>query len=193
MAIVQLEKMTLYGADSQKYLVIRQLQELGCAHLIDLAPSFLQAAGEAIPEGMSGRSLLSILRSKKSGLVDASRTLGNEDRLDRLTEWYTNSDKQAGKQSQVGIIKFGSDGERTGALVNRQVSVIEVSVKWKSIIEVTADIPDDEWIRCSHQGSAPRAFCIEPESHTPAPAVRLPTTGAMPRAFMAAVKVSPSE
>jgi uncharacterized sulfatase len=41
--------------------------------LIDLAPSFLQAAGEAIPKGMSGRSLLSILKSKKSGLVDDSR------------------------------------------------------------------------------------------------------------------------
>jgi N-sulfoglucosamine sulfohydrolase len=41
--------------------------------LIDLAPSFLQAAGEAIPKGMSGRSLLSILKSNKSGLVDASR------------------------------------------------------------------------------------------------------------------------
>jgi uncharacterized sulfatase len=41
--------------------------------LIDLAPLFLQAAGEAIPEGMSGRSLLGILKSTKSGLVDASR------------------------------------------------------------------------------------------------------------------------
>jgi uncharacterized sulfatase len=41
--------------------------------LIDLAPSFLQAAGEAIPKGMSGRSLLNILKSKKSGLIDASR------------------------------------------------------------------------------------------------------------------------
>ena len=38
MAIVQLEKMTLYGSDSQKESVIDRLQELGCAHLVDLGP-----------------------------------------------------------------------------------------------------------------------------------------------------------
>ena len=37
--------------------------------VIDLAPSFLQAAGLPIPQGMSGRSLLSILKTTKSGLV----------------------------------------------------------------------------------------------------------------------------
>jgi len=42
--------------------------------LIDLAPSFLDAAGVPIPEGVSGRSLLNILKSKGSGLVDASRS-----------------------------------------------------------------------------------------------------------------------
>ena len=42
--------------------------------LIDLAPSFLEAAGVPIPEGVSGRSLLNILKSKDSGLIDASRT-----------------------------------------------------------------------------------------------------------------------
>ena len=38
--------------------------------LIDLAPTFLDAAGVAIPKGMSGRSLLNILKSKKSGLIE---------------------------------------------------------------------------------------------------------------------------
>lgn len=37
MAIVQLDKMTLYGAESQKESVINQLQRLGCAHLVNLA------------------------------------------------------------------------------------------------------------------------------------------------------------
>ena len=36
MAIVPLDKMTLYGAESRKEAVIERLQELGCAHLVDL-------------------------------------------------------------------------------------------------------------------------------------------------------------
>ena len=42
--------------------------------LIDLAPSFLEAAGLPVAKGMSGRSLLNVLKSKQSGLVDASRS-----------------------------------------------------------------------------------------------------------------------
>ncbi len=39
----------------------------------DLAPTFLEAAGAAVPEQMTGRSLLDILLSKKSGQVDPGR------------------------------------------------------------------------------------------------------------------------
>jgi N-sulfoglucosamine sulfohydrolase len=42
--------------------------------LPDLAPTFLEAAGLPIPEVMTGRSLWPVLKSEKSGLVDASRT-----------------------------------------------------------------------------------------------------------------------
>lgn len=41
----------------------------------DFAPTFLEAAGLPIPKEMTGRSLLEVLKLKKSGLVDASRTL----------------------------------------------------------------------------------------------------------------------
>lgn len=41
--------------------------------LTDLAPSFLEAAGVTVPEVMTGRSILPILRSDKEGLVDPSR------------------------------------------------------------------------------------------------------------------------
>jgi arylsulfatase A-like enzyme len=43
-------------------------------HLMDLAPTFLDAAQLPIPEVMTGRSLLPVLRSDKSGQVDPSRT-----------------------------------------------------------------------------------------------------------------------
>jgi len=41
--------------------------------LIDLAPTFLEAAGVKIPEQMVGRSLMPTLLSEKQGLVDRSR------------------------------------------------------------------------------------------------------------------------
>ena len=43
-------------------------------NLPDLAPTFLEAAGLAIPEVMTGRSLWPVLKSNKSGLVDETRT-----------------------------------------------------------------------------------------------------------------------
>jgi arylsulfatase A-like enzyme len=43
-------------------------------NLMDLAPTFLEAGGVKLPAGMNGRSVLDVLRSGKSGQVDASRT-----------------------------------------------------------------------------------------------------------------------
>ncbi|MCA9177341.1 MAG: sulfatase, partial [Planctomycetales bacterium] len=43
------------------------------ASVMDLAPTFLEAAGQPVPEVMTGRSLLPVLTSKQSGLVDDSR------------------------------------------------------------------------------------------------------------------------
>ena len=42
-------------------------------NLPDLAPTFIEAAGGTAPGVMTGRSLVPILKSKKSGLTDASR------------------------------------------------------------------------------------------------------------------------
>ncbi len=41
--------------------------------LIDLAPTFLEAAGVEVPEVMTGKSLMPILQSEKNGEVDATR------------------------------------------------------------------------------------------------------------------------
>jgi len=41
--------------------------------LSDLAPTFLEAAGLKTPAAMTGRSLMNILKSRKSGLVDSAR------------------------------------------------------------------------------------------------------------------------
>jgi uncharacterized sulfatase len=41
--------------------------------LPDLAPTFLEAAGVALPAGMNARSFWNVLRSDKNGQVDASR------------------------------------------------------------------------------------------------------------------------
>ncbi len=42
--------------------------------LTDFAPTFLEAAGVAIPQAVTGQSLLDILRSDKSGIVNESRS-----------------------------------------------------------------------------------------------------------------------
>lgn len=41
--------------------------------LIDLAPTFLQIAGVEIPEGVSGKSLASLLQSERDGIVEPNR------------------------------------------------------------------------------------------------------------------------
>jgi len=41
---------------------------------LDFAPTFLEAAGVTVPEVMTGRSLLNVLDSNRSGSVDAKRT-----------------------------------------------------------------------------------------------------------------------
>lgn len=42
--------------------------------LPDLAPTFLEVAGVALPAGMNARSLLNLLRARKNGQIEASRT-----------------------------------------------------------------------------------------------------------------------
>jgi uncharacterized sulfatase len=42
---------------------------------IDFAPTFLEAAGLKAPSGMTGRSLMNLFKSRKSGLVDPARTM----------------------------------------------------------------------------------------------------------------------
>jgi N-sulfoglucosamine sulfohydrolase len=43
-------------------------------NLMDLAPTFLEMGGVDVPEVMTGKSLLPVLESRKSGLVDPQRT-----------------------------------------------------------------------------------------------------------------------
>jgi arylsulfatase A-like enzyme len=42
-------------------------------NLMDLAPTFLEAGGQQVPEVMTGRSLVNVLRSEKQGRVDPDR------------------------------------------------------------------------------------------------------------------------
>ena len=74
-------KATLYDTGTRVPLVIywpqgavgkRRVQDL--VSLTDLAPTFLEAAGVAIPDSMTGRSLLPILKSQETGQVDPKRS-----------------------------------------------------------------------------------------------------------------------
>jgi arylsulfatase A-like enzyme len=60
-------------------------------NLPDLAPTFLETGGVAIPDAMTGRSLWPTLKSAESGLVDASRTwvvTGRERHVEMAREGY---------------------------------------------------------------------------------------------------------
>lgn len=75
-------KCNLYDFGTGVTLAVRLPKSLGgkagrvvddLVSLPDLAPTFLEAAGVPLPAGMTARSLLGVLRSPKSGQVDASR------------------------------------------------------------------------------------------------------------------------
>lgn len=60
-------------------------------NLMDLAPTFLEAGGVTPPEVMTGRSLMKVLQSDKSGQVDPERTsviTGRERHVESAREGY---------------------------------------------------------------------------------------------------------
>lgn len=74
-------KMTLYDLGTHVPLAIRWPDTIEKGRLVtdmvslsDLAPTFLETAGIEPPKSMSSKSILSILQSKKSGLIDPNRT-----------------------------------------------------------------------------------------------------------------------
>ncbi|MFK7852125.1 MAG: sulfatase [Akkermansiaceae bacterium] len=73
-------KANLYDLGTRMPLAIRWPKQVPAGRtvddfvsLIDLAPTFLQTAGLDIPQEMNGRSLLPILKSEKSGKIEADR------------------------------------------------------------------------------------------------------------------------
>lgn len=78
--------------------------------LIDLAPTFLEAAGTAIPATMTGRSLLSTLRSSAGGQVDPTRTfvtIGRERHVDSArSDWSPYPSRAIRTADHLYIINF---------------------------------------------------------------------------------------
>ena len=73
-------KANLYDSGTRMPLAIRWPKQMkgnrkidDFVNLTDLAPTFLEAAGLPVPKEMTGRSLLNILASEKSGIVDPER------------------------------------------------------------------------------------------------------------------------
>ena len=74
-------KATLYDAGTHVPLIIRWPRQIpggrtarDVVSLTDLAPTFLEAAGLPVVEAMTGSSLLSILKSDRSGQIEPGRT-----------------------------------------------------------------------------------------------------------------------
>ncbi len=81
--------------------------------LPDLCPTFLEAAGVAIPEVMTGRSLWNVLKSDKQGLVDQTRTrvfTGRERHVENARADYSPYPQRAIRTADhVLIINFRPD------------------------------------------------------------------------------------
>jgi N-sulfoglucosamine sulfohydrolase len=81
--------------------------------LTDLAPTFLEAAGLAVPEVMTGRSLWPVLKSDKTGLVDKTRTVvytGRERHVEIARSDYSPYPQRAIRTAEyVLIINFRPD------------------------------------------------------------------------------------
>ncbi len=113
-------KATLYDQGTRVPLAIRWGTRVKAGRyvsdfvsLCDLAPTFLQAAGVAIPQQMTGRSLLPILESGKSGQVDPSRTFaltGNEQHV------YLYPARAIRTKDFLYIRNFDSDNWPTGEI-----------------------------------------------------------------------------
>lgn len=82
-------------------------------NLTDLAPTFLEAGGVAVPAVMTGRSLWPVLRSEKDGLVDPARTevvTGRERHVENAREGYLPYPQRCLRTSRYAyIINFKPD------------------------------------------------------------------------------------
>ena len=72
MTIVQLDKMTLYGAEKHQSRVLEQLQELGCVHLVNLGQSDHDGASDDV--SIDAREALKYLRACPEQLRQVRRT-----------------------------------------------------------------------------------------------------------------------
>ncbi len=78
MTIVQLDKLTLYGAESQKGTVIDRLQDLGCVHLVDLGKVSEELATSDVASDT--RNALQLLQ----GCPEQRKQVRRKDNFDRL-------------------------------------------------------------------------------------------------------------
>ncbi len=81
--------------------------------LTDLAPTFLELGGVAVPDSMTGRSLASLIKSNKSGQVDPRRTavyIGRERHVDSARADYAPYPQRAIRtHDYLYIINFKPD------------------------------------------------------------------------------------
>jgi len=112
-------KCNLYDFGTGVPLVIRGAGTRGgrvvddMVNLMDLAPTFLEIGGVKPPEGMTGRSLVNVLKSSRSGLVDPQRTwvvTGRERHVAAAREQFLPYPQRALRtQDYLYIINFKPD------------------------------------------------------------------------------------
>jgi uncharacterized sulfatase len=118
-------------------------------NFIDFAPTMLQAAGLAIPPEMSGRSLLDILLSDRSGQVDPTRT------------WTASGLEWHGEFDPVNFAARMIRDERYQYIVNYETGP-------RIVLDPARRLPDDQFAASAEKDSEGSLLQKHPEH----PAIR---------------------
>lgn len=121
-------------------------------NLMDLAPTFLEAGGVNVPELMTGRSILGIFQSGKSGQVDPTRTwvvTGRERHVDAAREGYLPYPQRALRTEKFLLIRnFAPDRWPMGSpnLATKAPTVQQVENNTHAIFADMDASPTKAWL-----------------------------------------------
>ena len=160
-------KATLYDSGTRVPLAIRWGKNIppgrsisDFVSLTDLAPTILEACGLPSPDSMTGRSLLPLLISEKSGLIDSSRDFvltGMERHV------YPNPSRALRTKDYLYIINYDPAEWPTGLVSNKKPIYDFLKSPWpteKGAFSYNIDpSPSKQWMR--HHSSPQNSYSFQ--------------------------------
>ena len=163
-------KATLFDSGTRVPLAIRWGREVpggrvvsDFVNLTDLAPTFLEACGLKVPEEMTGRSLLTVLQSEESGVVEADRDhvlLGMERHV------YPNPSRAIRTEKFLYVRNFAPESWPTGVPKGEPLVFDFKKTPWPTVsgaFSYNVDpSPTKQWMRLNESPYNAQAFGRKP-------------------------------